>query len=295
MPAHAAQPLTPPWTIERLTPHLGGRIDGLQLHSIDDRQLAQLEASLVQHKVLFFPQQHWSAAQQRDFAARLGELHVHPTFEAHQEVNELVVFNYDPSRKGANDTWHADVTFAERPLKYGVLHAETIPEVGGDTLWVDNEAAFEALSAPLRQLLEGLEAMHSVLPAMGYPGAIEQPDLLQRLARLPVPTRHPVVRVHPISGRRSLFVNQAFTSHIVGLSPLESQALLQLLFRHLENPAFQVRWRWQAQCAAIWDNRSTQHLAVSDYFPQVRRVRRAAVLEEQRPWGPNPSLTQAQP
>ena len=285
MPHRPALAEHSPWNVERLTPRLGARLDGLQLHELDNRQLSDLEQLLVQHKVLFFPQQHWSAEQQRDFAARLGELHVHPTFEAHTEANELVVFNYDQSRKGANDTWHADVTFAERPLKYGVLHAEVIPEVGGDTLWVDNEAAYAALSPPLRTLLEGLEALHSVLPAMGYPGALEQPDLLQRLARLPAPTRHPVVRVHPVSGRPSLFVNQAFTSHIVGLSALESQALLQLLFRHMENPAFQVRWRWQNQCAAIWDNRSTQHLAVSDYFPAVRRVRRAAVLEDQRPWG----------
>lgn len=272
-----------PWTIERLTPHLGGTVRGLALPALDDAQLALLEAQLVEHKVLFFPDQSWSAEQQRDFAARLGELHVHPTFEAHASAAELVVFNYDQTRKGANDTWHADVTFGERPLKYGVLHADTIPAVGGDTLWVDTEAAFAALSTPLQTLLRGLEAVHSVLPAMGYPAVLEQPDWLERLQRLPAPTRHPVVRIHPVSGHPAVFVNQAFTSHIVGLHPAESQALLSLLFRHLENPLFQVRWRWQPGCAAIWDNRSTQHLAVSDYFPAIRRVRRAAVLEERRP------------
>ncbi|MBD1552286.1 TauD/TfdA family dioxygenase [Pseudomonas typographi] len=272
-----------PWTLERLTPHLGASVSDIQLHALDDVQLALLQASLVEHKVLFFPNQQWTARQQRDFAARLGELHVHPTFEAHADADELVVFNYDETRKGANDTWHADVTFGERPLKYGVLHADAIPALGGDTLWVDTEAAFAALSAPLRNLLQGLDAMHSVLPAMGYPALIEQPGWLERLQRLPAPSRHPVVRIHPVSGRPSLFVNQAFTSHIIGLQPAESQALLALLFRHLESPQFQVRWRWQANCAAIWDNRSTQHLAVSDYFPAVRQVRRAAVLEDSRP------------
>ncbi|GFM88225.1 taurine dioxygenase [Pseudomonas cichorii] len=274
--------------ITRLNPLLGARVDGIQLQALDDRQLALVEAALVRHKVLFFPHQQWTALQQRDFAARLGELHVHPTFQAHADTQELVVFNYDESRKGANDTWHADVTFAERPLKYGVLHAETIPEVGGDTLWVDTEAAYQALSEPLRGLLDRLEAIHSVFPAFDYASKLEQPGILDNLLRLPPPTRHPVVRRHPVSGRPSLFINRAFTSHIVGLSSHESRAILDLLFQHLENPAFQVRWRWQAGCAAIWDNRSTQHLAVSDYFPAIRRVRRAAVLEEQRPQAANP-------
>ncbi|MCO8162570.1 TauD/TfdA family dioxygenase [Pseudomonas sp. 21LCFQ010] len=278
----------------RLGPLLGGRIDGIQLHDLDDAQLTQLEAELVRHKVLFFPEQQWTALQQRDFAARLGELHVHPTFQAHADTQELVVFNYDETRKGANDTWHADVTFAERPLKYGVLHAETIPEVGGDTLWVDAEAAYQALSAPLRALLDGLEAVHSVFPALDYVNRLEQPGLLDNLLKLPDPTRHPVVRRHPVSGRPSLFVNRAFTAHIVGLTPAESKALLELLFLHLENPAFQLRWRWQAGYVAIWDNRSTQHLAVSDYFPAIRRVRRAAVLEEQRPTPAHPDKETAQ-
>ncbi|GAB7528672.1 taurine dioxygenase [Pseudomonas sp. 3A(2025)] len=274
--------------LTRLGPLLGAQVAGVQLHALDDVQLAQLEAALVRHKVLFFPEQQWTALQQRDFAARLGELHVHPTFQTHAEAQELVVFNYDDTRKGANDTWHADVTFAERPLKYGVLHAETIPEVGGDTLWVDAEAAYQALSAPLRSLLDGLEAIHSVFPALDYASKLEQPGLLDNLLRLPPPTRHPVVRRHPVSGRPALFVNRAFTSHIAGLTPPESRALLELLFQHLENPAFQLRWRWQAGYAAIWDNRSTQHLAVSDYFPDIRRVRRAAVLEEQRPLPAHP-------
>ncbi|WP_165496893.1 TauD/TfdA family dioxygenase [Phytopseudomonas dryadis] len=278
------------WRITRLGPLLGARIEGIQLHLLDDTRLANLEAELVRHKVLFFPAQQWTALQQRDFAARLGELHVHPTFEAHADTQELVVFNYDQTRKGANDTWHADVTFAERPLKYGVLHAETIPEVGGDTLWVDTEAAYQALSEPLRALLDGMQAIHSVFPALDCASKLEQGGLFDSLRRLPPPTRHPVVRRHPLSGRPSLFVNRAFTAHLVGLSSRESQAVLGLLFEHLENPAFQLRWRWQAGCVAIWDNRSTQHLAVSDYFPAIRRVRRAAVLEERRPVSARPDL-----
>nr|WP_246336069.1 TauD/TfdA family dioxygenase [Azomonas macrocytogenes] len=268
--------------LERLNPNLGARIEGIDLRTVDDATLALIENALVEHKVLFFSDQHWSSVEQRRFAERFGELHVHPVFEADPEVKELVVLAYGPHRKGANDTWHADVTFAERPLKYGILFAEEIPPLGGDTLWLDTEAAYQALSAPVRQVLDDLYAVHTFLKSVDLtPSSHDEREEVRR--RMPLPTRHPVVRTHPVTGRKSLYVNQAFTTHIEGLSRLESDYLLRLLLQHLENPEFQMRWRWARNTVAIWDNRSTQHLAVSDYFPAPRRVRRAAVLEERRP------------
>ncbi|QKZ05804.1 MULTISPECIES: TauD/TfdA dioxygenase family protein [Pseudomonas] len=269
--------------VEPIHPLLGARVAGLDLADVDDATLARIEAALVQHKVLFFADQHWSAAQQKAFAERLGELHVHPVFEADPAVRELVVFAYDDKRKGANDTWHADVTFAERPLKLGILHAEEIPALGGDTLWVDTEAAYNALSEPLKALFGTLSAVHDFQHARHPDDALSVDELADLRRLLPKPTLHPVIRTHPVSGRKSIYVNRAFTSHIAGLSRLESEQLLNLLLQHLQIPEFQMRWRWQTNTVAIWDNRSTQHLAVADYFPARRRVRRAAVLEEARP------------
>lgn len=270
--------------IDPIHPLLGARIGGVDLSVVDDPTLARIEAAIVEHKVVFFEDQHWSAAEQKHFAERLGELHVHPVFEADPQVREVVVFAYDYTRKGANDTWHADVTFAERPLKYGILHAEEIPALGGDTLWIDTEAAYRALSEPLKAVFDSLSAMHSFEKA----GHVDDDELsrarLQRSRELmPPPTRHPVIRTHPVSGRKSIYVNRAFTSHICEVSPLESEHLLALLLQHLQIPEFQMRWAWKQNTVAIWDNRSTQHLAVADYFPARRRVRRAAVLEEARP------------
>lgn len=270
--------------IDPIHPLLGARIGGVDLSEVDEPTLARIEAAIVEHKVVFFDDQHWSAAQQKHFAERLGELHVHPVFETDPQVREVVVFAYDDTRKGANDTWHADVTFAERPLKYGILHAEEIPALGGDTLWIDTEAAYRALSAPLKTLFDSLSAIHSFECAANVD---DDPASRARLLRsrelMPPPTRHPVIRTHPVSGRKSIYVNRAFTSHICGVSPLESEHLLALLLQHVQIPEFQLRWQWQRNTVAIWDNRSTQHLAVADYFPARRRVRRAAVLEEVRP------------
>lgn len=268
---------------EPVNPLLGARMRGVDLAHVSDTTLAQIEAALVEHKVLFFEDQHWDAVQQKEFAERLGELHVHPVFEADPTVRELVVFAHDDKRKGVNGTWHADVTFAERPLKLAILHAEEIPPLGGDTLWVDTEAAYEALSGPLQEMLGKLRAVHAFYNALN-PYDPRNADNMESVRRLlPKPTSHPVIRTHPVSGRKSIFVNSDFTTHIAGLSRLESEHLLAILFQHLQTPEFQLRWHWKTNTVAIWDNRSTQHLAVADYFPARRRMRRAAVLEEARP------------
>lgn len=266
--------------VSKVTPNLGAIVHGIALADVDAATVSQIEAELVKHKVLFFKDQDWSAEQQRAFAERFGELYTHPTFTADANEKQLVVFSYNDSKKGNNDTWHADVTFIETPVKMGILYALEIPEVGGDTLWLDTEAAYAALSEPFKQFLSSLRARHSFFSNLG-PETIDQfvrdGALRDAFLKLP-PVAHPVVRTHPISGRKSLFVNQAFTLGFDDLNPAESDAVLQFLLRHLENPEFQMRWRWQKNTVAIWDNRSTQHLAVSDYFPAKRSVRRATVL-----------------
>lgn len=271
---------TPMLDTQPVTPNLGALIRGVDLSQVDDATLSAIEQALVEHKVIFFEDQQWSAAQQRAFAERFGELHVHPVFDNDPDEKELVIFAYDDVRKGNNDTWHTDVTFIETPVKMGILYALEIPPVGGDTLWLDTEAAYAALSRPMQQLLEGLTAQHSFFNNLA-PDRLHHylHDELYRAALLKMPpVSHPVVRTHPVSGRKSLYVNRAFTNRIEQLTALESEFVLRGLLRHLETPEFQMRWRWKKNTVAIWDNRSTQHLAVSDYFPARRAVRRAAVV-----------------
>jgi taurine dioxygenase len=188
-------------------------------------------------------------------------------------------------RRAGDSKWHTDVTFVETPPLGSLLHAQVIPERGGDTQWADLVDAYAALSAPLRGLVDHLEAVHDARRAFGYV-VLDDPEGhgRERLEGLR-PVTHPVVRVHPETGDRALFVNPTFTSHIVGLTPTESATLLRLLYDHIAEPERVVRWRWQVGDLAFWDNRATAHYAVLDYADQPRRLHRIT-LEGDRPFGP---------
>jgi taurine dioxygenase len=273
------------FVFRRLTPAVGAVAEGADLAGLDDAAFASVEDALVAHGVLFFPGQALTPQQQRDLARRFGPLHIHPLYEQAQDAPEIIVLQYDETRKGANDRWHSDVSFVETPAKISVLFAEEIPPVGGDTLWLSAEAAYDALSPQMQAFLGGLRAVHSFARAFTPDrfASYGRADDAEGAYRRNAPVSHPVIRTHPVSGRRSIFVNESFTSHIEGLPARESDAILRFLLAHLAQPDFQLRWRWTANTVAIWDNRSTQHLAVSDYFPARRRVRRATVLDDARP------------
>jgi taurine dioxygenase len=264
-----------------LSPTIGAVVEGIDLaQRLDDGAITQIRRALDEHLVLFFEDQRITPVQQRDFAARFGELHVHPVYPGTDEAREIMVLAYDESRKGHNDTWHSDVTFIQAPPQASILYAEEIPEVGGDTIWVNTYAAYEALSEPVKELAGKLHAVHDFAKAFKLDrfrsyGIEEQ--AAQAYSDNP-PVSHPVVRTNPATGRKALFVNATFTSHIEGLSQRESDALLELFFAHLIQPEFQVRWRWKPNVVAFWDNRWTQHYALSDYFPHRRSVRRATIL-----------------
>jgi len=267
--------------LERLTPALGAVVHDIDLAAwAPDRLITAIRDALDEHQVLFFRDQTMSPAQQRDFAARFGELHVHPVYPHDETVPEIMILEYDESIKGHQNNWHTDVTFIETPPFGSVLYADDVPPTGGDTIWASTYAAFEALSKPLQGFLGGLHAVHDFARNFtperfrAYGKAGKEGATYQTHA----PVLHPVVRTNPKTGRRGLFVNRSFTSHIEGLERAESDALLEFLFRHLETPEFQVRFRWAKGAVAFWDNRFTQHYAVSDYFPHHRRVRRATIL-----------------
>jgi taurine dioxygenase len=248
----------------------------LPQHSID--RLGEL---LVEHHILFFRRQPLTPQQQCRFAARFGELHIHPIYPVLPQLPEIMVIDTHGDFLPDNDNWHTDVTFSPTPPLAGLLAAKQLPSVGGDTLWSSNLAAYEALSEPQKRLLQGLTAEHSVVKSFpaGRWGA--DPKFKERYDRAVAkhpPVTHPVVRTHPVSGRKALFVNEGFTTHIHELKPSESDALLAFLFAHAGRPEFTLRWHWNVDDVAFWDNRITQHYAVADYLPERRVMHRATVI-----------------
>jgi alpha-ketoglutarate-dependent taurine dioxygenase len=277
----------PSLTIERLGAFHGARISGVDLATADDGTLAAVRSALVEHKVLFFAGQELDPDSQVLLGRRLGELTPsHPVVpgvdEDHPEIYAL-----DAADNGFADVWHTDVTFVRRPPLGSVLRAVQVPDVGGDTQWADAEAAYRSLSAPVRDLADQLTAVHDGTREFGYYLAQRGGNRWEGrdYDRLE-PVEHPVVRVHPESGRRSLFVNPGFTSHIAGVSEHESRALLDLFYAHLTKPEHIVRHRWSAGDVAMWDNRSTLHYANRDYG-SFRRIMHRVTFRGDEPVGPS--------
>jgi taurine dioxygenase len=264
-----------------LTRGFGSIVSGVDLaQELPQSVIDRLSELLVERKVLLFREQALTPRAQREFAARFGTLHIHPIYPVLPELPEILLLDTHEAFLPDNDNWHTDVTFSKTPPLAGILAAKRIPSVGGDTLWSDCSAAYEALSAPLQRFLEGLTAQHSV--AKSFPAERWQSDpafkeRYERAVAKHPPVNHPVVRTHPVSRRKGLFVNEGFTTHINELKPRESEALLKLLFAHAGQPEFTIRWRWAVDDVAFWDNRNTQHYAVSDYLPERRTMHRATV------------------
>jgi taurine dioxygenase len=269
-------------TIYRVTPALGAIVEGLTLAEELPQQLVdRLGELLVEYQILFFRRQPLTPQQQCRFAARFGELHIHPIYPLLPELPEILVLDTHGGFLPDNDNWHTDVTFTATPPLAGILAAKQLPPAGGDTLWSSNLAAYEALSAPLKRLLEGLTAEHSVVksfPAGRWGADPAFKERYQRAVEQHPPVTHPVVRTHPVSGRKALFVNEGFTTRILELDARESDALLAFLFAHTARPEFTLRWRWSVDDVVFWDNRITQHYAVADYLPERRVMHRATVI-----------------
>ena len=269
-------------TITPLSIALGAQISGIDIShplSLDDRDF--IEQALLEHQVLFFRDQPIEPPQQARFAAYFGDLHIHPIYPNVPDQPEVLVLDTAVTDVRDNAVWHTDVTFLPTPALGAVLSAKLLPAFGGDTLWSSGIAAYEALSAPLKSLLEGLTATHDFTRSFPLERFGNSPEDLVRweeARRKNPPLSHPVIRTHPVSGRRSLFVNEGFTTRINELSENESEAILKLLFAHATRPEFTVRWRWQVNDVAFWDNRVTQHFAVDDYRPARRVMHRATVL-----------------
>lgn len=271
--------------ITALGPYIGAQVANLDLtRPLSDAQFEQLYHALLRHQVLFLRDQAITPHQQRALAARFGDLHIHPVYPHADGVEEIIVLDTHQDNPPDNDNWHTDVTFINTPPAVAILASKLLPESGGDTLWASGIAAWETLSAPIKTLLDGLHAEHDFKKSFQeykYRRTEEEHQRWQEAVAKHPPVQHPVVRTHPVSGRKALFVNEGFTTRIVELSEKESHAVLELLYAHATKPEFQVRWRWQPNDVAIWDNRVTQHYANADYYPARRIMHRATVLGDQ--------------
>jgi len=239
---------------------LGAEIGGLDLEHLTDGGFEALHAALIEHHVVFLPDQRLSPDGHVALARRFGEIEIHPFIpkldDAHPEV---VVLDGDHGARA--DVWHTDVTWSEHPPIASILHMVVCPTRGGDTMFTNQHLVYESLSAPMRDLLDVLTAVHTAA-VFGHPEqAIE----------------HPAVRVHPETGRRSLYVNRQFTSHTPQLRRAESDVLLAHLYSFSEQPQFQCRYGWAPGSVGIWDNRCTQHYAVNDY-DEPRVIHRVTIL-----------------
>jgi len=274
--------LMPKLAISTLTPTIGAVIHGIDLADIpDDETIAAIRAALLKHKVIFFEDQHITPVQHRDFAARFGKLHTHPLYPGVPDAPEMFILDNHAGNPTDNDAWHTDVTFIETPPLGAILYAKLLPEEGGDTCWANMQAAYEALSKPMQRFLAELDAVHDFNRGFPQTGQVAKQAGKEKASKAldeHPPVVHPVVRTHPETGADGLFVNYGFTDRIRGLRRSESDALLNMLFVHVQKPEFQCRWRWKPNAIAFWDNRATQHYAVNDYLPHRRVMHRATIL-----------------
>lgn len=237
----------------------------------------EVQQALHDYQVLFFPSQSISAAQLEAFARGFGELEDHP---AYPKVDDTAVqiLESTPERPSKIELWHSDMTFSATPPSLTIVHGKTIPAVGGDTLWSSAAAAFDALSKPMKSMLLELTAEHDF--AHGFRESLAEPggrDRLQGALDANPPVVHPLIRTHPGSGRRAIYVNPLFTTRIMELEPAESEALLNLLHKLCVVDELTVRLDWSQDTVAVWDNAVTLHKPVNDFFPQPRKLHRLTV------------------
>ncbi|GAA4323955.1 TauD/TfdA family dioxygenase [Pigmentiphaga soli] len=290
--------------VSKLTPHIGAEIAGVDLTGpLAPDAVRAIEQALWDNLVVFFRDQPMTFEQHVRLGQYFGELYVHPaaaaaarakaaakatgggdgkaapnaytsTVDGHPEI--LKIYADEHSSQVAGEDWHSDVTSETEPPMGSILRIEEPPPCGGDTLFASMYAAYDALSEPMKALLSPLTAIHDGMKVYGSRSAFDH-------TRTYPQSEHPIVRTHPVTGRQALFVSRTFTTRIVQLPKGESDALLQFLFAHVEQPLFQCRFRWQKNSVAFWDNRCTQHQALWDYFPN-RRVGYRIQLAGDRPF-----------
>lgn len=272
---------------------LGAEISGVDLRRpLDDATVAEIRRALIEHLVVFFRDQPLAPAELVSFGRRFGELVIHPYIKGLDGHPEIMIVKKEPEDEfNFAGGWHSDTTYREVPALGSILHAVEVPAFGGDTLFANMVLAYESLSAGMKRALDGLQALHSFLGRAGaagrdqdlgagqggYAAATGSPEAMA------APVAHPLVRVHPESGRKALYVNPMFTTRLDGFMDEESQPLLHYLYQHAVKPDFTCRFRWSAGAIAFWDNRATMHYPLNDYPGQRRLMHRVTIAGTERP------------
>jgi taurine dioxygenase len=248
------------WEVKKLAGSLGAEIRGPDINNITDDEVEAVKALLIENLVIFLPDQSPTADAHIAFGRKFGNLEGHPNLGGGSGLPPEI-FQLQASAGGVADEWHTDLTFQEQPALMSILHMVKCPDTGGDTMWTSLYAAYDELSAPMKDLCDGLTALHDALPH-------NHPEQM---------TIHPVVRRHPVTGKKVLYVNEHFTRRIVEMNATESEALLGYLTQWVANPRFTVRYTWQPGTIGIWDNRCTQHFVLND-FEGERIIQRVTIV-----------------
>jgi taurine dioxygenase len=261
--------------VKPVTATIGAEIFGIDLgRPLGNQQFQEVHDALMAHQVIFFRDQKLSLEQHKAFGRLFGELHIHPNTPGPEGHPEILPIHADAnSKRIAGERWHSDVSCDPEPPMGSILNLKTVPPVGGDTIFASMYAAYDALSEPMKKFLSGLTAIHD--GSMNYSRTnqligVEGPKTFPR-------AEHPLIRTHPVTGRQAIFVNPVFTHSIKDVPEAESKAILDFLYEHCGRAHWQVRFRWQPDSVAFWDNRCVQHIAMWDYYPQVRSGYRVTV------------------
>jgi taurine dioxygenase len=263
--------------VEPLSPVIGAEISGVDLSEpLGNQAFQEIHDALMEHLVVFFRDQDMTLDEHKAFGRMFGELHIHPTAKAPKGHPEIITIHADETSKFvAGMKWHSDVSCDEEPPMGSILHLHRIPAVGGDTMFASMYAAYDALSDPIKALIADMKAWNESAPVhrdrFGAKGKLRDGEDVFPQAL------HPIVRTHPVTGRKGLFVNENFTTRIEGLKKHESDAILRMLYEHIATPEFHCRFRWREKSVAFWDNRCAQHRTVWDYHPEVRHGYRVTV------------------
>ena len=272
MPYDATEPFTR-FTPRPLSPAIGAELIGADLTKPDDTLFEEVRRALLHYQVVFFRDQDITRAQHLEFARGFGELEIHPATPKDQPDPEILRIAHGPNSRGQENNWHSDVTWRPEPSLGSILRAIELPEVGGDTLFSNMVMAYERLDDELKQKLCKLTAVHDIARVFAKRLNKDASTLHDKYP----PVEHPVIRTHPETGERAIYVNIAFTDHIKDMDRQESDELLTFLYRQAWLPEYQCRFRWAPGSLAFWDNRACQHYAASDYFPEVRIMERATI------------------
>lgn len=257
-----------------MSPAIGAELIGADLANADETLIEEVRAALLKYQVVFFRDQHDLTREQHiAFARGFGELEIHPATPKGQPDPEVLRIAHGAKSRGAENMWHSDVTWREEPSLGSILRAMELPDVGGDTLFSNMVMAYEDLDDDLKTRLQGMTAIHDIARVFAKRLGKDPSSLHDNYP----PQEHPVIRTHPETGEKALYVNGAFTSHIMGMDRDESDALLKYLYSRAATPEYQCRFRWAPGSLAFWDNRACQHYAASDYFPNVRIMERVTI------------------